>query len=101
MSNDERDKFNAQLFKAVASLQTPEEVEMFLRDLLTRSELRMAATRLEVAKELITTDKSYRDVSASMPISTTTVTKVARAIKDDGHGGYKVVLDRMSKPKIK
>ena len=101
MSNKDNKTFNKQLFAAVASIKTPEEAEKFLKDILTRSELRKVATRLEVAKALSATNKSYRDISSFIPVSTTTVTMVSRSLKDDGYGGYKIVLDRMLKPEIK
>jgi uncharacterized protein YerC len=46
------DKFDKELIKAFASLKTEKEIENFLRDLLTISEIKEFSKRLNIAKQL-------------------------------------------------
>jgi len=39
--------------------------------------------------------KSYREINALTGVSTTTIGRVARFLKDEPHQGYRTVLDRM------
>ena len=86
------------LADALLSLETREEVDAFLADLCTPSELRAFAERWEVARLLDTGGKSYREIAAEAGASPTTVVRVARFLKEMPHQGYRLVLDRL-KPK--
>jgi TrpR-related protein YerC/YecD len=81
-----------ELFKTIASLRTAEEVERFLRDLCTRSELEAMAHRWEVAK-LLADGLPYLEVAKRAHASTTTVTRVAQWLRN-GEGGYELALRR-------
>lgn len=83
------------LTKALLTLRTPEEVKAFLDDLCTPSELRAFAERFKVARLLDEGQLSYRDISDKTGASTTTVTRVARFLREMPHQGYRLVLDRM------
>lgn len=74
------------------SLRSVNEVERFLRDLCTLSELEAMAHRWQVAKRL---DEGlpYQEVARRTHASTTTVTRVAQWLRR-GEGGYRLVLDR-------
>ena len=80
---------------ALAELQTAEEISRFLVDLCTPAELRALAERWQVAQLLDGTELSYRDISAQTGVSTTTIGRVARFLKDEPHQGYRIVLDRI------
>ncbi len=80
------------LFDAVQSLQTRAEVEAFLRDLCTLSELEAMAHRWEVA-QLLDQGLPYLEVAARTHASTTTVTRVSHWLRH-GEGGYRLALDR-------
>ncbi len=84
------------LSKALLTLRTPEEVKAFLDDLCTPSELRAFAERFKVARLLDEGQLSYRDISEKTGASTTTVTRVARFLREMPHQGYRLVLDRLS-----
>ena len=84
-----------ELFGAIASLRNPEEVERFLRDLCTRSELDAMAHRWEVAK-LPGEGLPYLEVARRAHASTTTVTRVAQWLRN-GEGGYALALRRRSR----
>lgn len=85
------------LARAILALKTEKEVESFLRDLCTPGEIRDFEERWAIAKALNKGDASYRDVSSQLGASITTVTRVARFLKDEPHQGYKMVLNRLTK----
>ena len=83
------------LYDALLCLKTREEVDAFLADLCTPSELRAFAERWEVARLLDAGGKSYREIAAEAHASPTTVVRVARSLKEMPHQGYRLVLDRL------
>jgi TrpR-related protein YerC/YecD len=85
-------KQHRDLFGAIASLRDQGEVERFLRDLCTRSELDAMAHRWEVAK-LLEEGLPYLEVARRAHASTTTVTRVAQWLRN-GEGGYGIALRR-------
>jgi TrpR-related protein YerC/YecD len=80
------------LFDVILELEDAEEVERFLRDLCTLSELQAMAHRWEVAK-LLEQGLPYQEISRQTGASTTTVTRVAHWLRY-GEGGYRQVLER-------
>jgi TrpR-related protein YerC/YecD len=83
---------HAELFRAIASLRTTDEVERFLRDLCTLSELDAMAHRWQVA-QLLDEGLPYLEVARLAHASTTTVTRVAQWLRR-GEGGYSLALRR-------
>lgn len=83
------------LAKALTTIKTAEEMERFLVDLCTPAELRALAERWHVAQILDAGEQSYREINALTGVSTTTIGRVARFLKDEPHQGYRTVLDRM------
>ena len=83
------------LYDALLSLKTRDEVDAFLADLCTPSEVRAFAERWEVARLLDAGGKSYREIAAEARASPTTVVRVARFLKEMPHQGYRLVLDRL------
>ncbi|MGH3056902.1 MAG: YerC/YecD family TrpR-related protein [Gaiellaceae bacterium] len=80
------------LFEAILELADADEVERFLRDLCTLSELQAMAHRWEVAK-LVEQGLPYQEISRQTGASTTTVTRVAHWLRY-GEGGYRLALER-------
>lgn len=80
------------LFEAILSLEDRDEVERFVRDLCTLSELEAMAHRWQVAK-LLDQGLPYQEISKQTGASTTTVTRVAHWLRH-GEGGYRTALDR-------
>jgi TrpR-related protein YerC/YecD len=99
MSNDAQNESRENLALALTSVKTAEEMERFLVDLCTPAELRALAERWHVAKLLDAGEQSYRDINALTGISTTTIGRGARFLKDEPHQGYRAVLDRMERQK--
>ena len=83
------------LYDALLSLKSRDEVDAFLADLCTPSEVRAFAERWEVARLLDAGGKSYREIAAEAQASPTTVVRVARFLKEMPHQGYRLVLDRL------
>jgi TrpR-related protein YerC/YecD len=80
------------LFEAIRSLEGSDEVEAFLRDLCTLSELEAMAHRWEVVK-LLDEGFPYHEISRRTGASTTTVTRVSHWLRH-GEGGYRTALAR-------
>jgi TrpR-related protein YerC/YecD len=81
-----------EVFDAILSLESRAEVESFLRDLCTMSELEAMAHRWQVA-QLLDEGLPYLEVARRAHASTTTVTRVAQWLRR-GEGGYSLALKR-------
>ena len=80
------------LVDAFMGLETPEEVRAFLTDLCTPREIVDFAQRLEVAR-LLDEGEPYVDVQTRTGASSTTVSRVSKALKGTA-GGYRSVLSK-------
>lgn len=83
-----------------AALLTPadgEEMKRLLADLCTPAEIRTLAERWHVARLLDATDLSYREIHDATGVSTTTIVRVARFLRQEPHRGYRAAIDRMDK----
>ena len=83
------------LYDAFLTLKSGDDVRSFLKDLCTAQEIRAFAERFRVAWLLDEGQLSYREISDQTGVSTTTVTRVAKYLRDEPHQGYRRVLDRM------
>jgi len=83
------------LAKALTTINSSKDMELFLVDLCTPAELRALSERWHVAQLLDEGSQSYRDINAQTGVSTTTIGRVARFLKDEPHGGYRQVLNKM------
>ena len=86
-----------ELFEALRSLKSRQELEAFLRDLCTLGELEAMAHRWQVAR-FLELEFPYVEIAQRTGASTTTVTRVAHWLKH-GEGGYRVALSRAPMPK--
>ena len=77
-------------------MKNKKEVEEFLKDLCTPSELRALEERWAVAQLLFKDKLSYREIAAQLKTSTTTVTRVARFLSNEPYQGYKKILQRIT-----
>ena len=80
------------------ALQTPnnrDEMRRLLLDLCTPAEVRTLAERWHVARLLDETDLSYRDIHDGTGVSTTTIVRVGRFLRQESHHGYRLALDRL------
>jgi TrpR-related protein YerC/YecD len=83
------------LYDALLTLRSRQEVEAFLTDLCTPAEVRALTERWRVARLLDRGDLSYREIAEAAQASTTTVVRVARFLKEMPYRGYRLVLDRL------
>ena len=87
------------LAAVLAALRSNEEARALLRDLCTPAEVRTLAERWQVAKLLDTGAMTYREIHDATGVSTTTIVRVARFLKEEQNGGYRLLLDRMKDQK--
>ena len=81
-----------------AALLTPRdggEMRRLLTDLCTPAEIRTLAERWHVARLLDGTRLSYREIQDGTGVSTTTVVRVARFLRQEPHQGYRQALDML------
>lgn len=80
------------------ALLTPRDVEEMRRllvDLCTPAEVITLAERWHVARLLDRTELSYREIQEATGVSTTTIVRVARFLKQEPHQGYRRALDAL------
>ena len=83
------------LYEVLNSLDSVEEVKLFIKDILTRAELRMLKRRWHIANLLIE-GNDIRTTAMKARTSTATVSKVKR-ILEEGHGGFQLAFQKMNK----
>ena len=71
------------------------EMKIFLSDLCTPSEIRSLAERWHVARLLDADEFPYREIHDRTGVSTTTVVRVARFLRQEPHQGYRTAIDRL------
>ncbi len=82
----------AELYKVIASLQTPEECETLFADLCTNKEVEKMAERLYAAK-LLLEGKTYNQVIEETDISSATLSRVSRCVQY-GKGYSSILKDK-------
>lgn len=80
------------LFAAVLTLRTVDEIRAFFRDLCTPAEVEAMADRWAVV-ECLERGLPYREIHRETGVSITTVGRVARYLSD-GNGGYATAVRR-------
>lgn len=85
----------ADLCRALLTPSGPSEMASLLSDLCTPAEVRTLAERWHVARLLDSTDLTYRDIHDATGVSTTTIVRVARFLKQEPHLGYRKALDSL------
>lgn len=87
------------LYEILFSLKNVEEVKLFLKDILTKSELKMLKRRWHIAN-LLYEGYDIRTVAFKSHTSTATVLKI-KQILDEGNGGMYLALRKTSKTQNK
>lgn len=93
--SDHHQKYIKGLCKALLLLKTEKETYNFLKDLCTPAELNAIAERWQIC-QCLNEGLSYREIHAQMGSSLTTISRVARFLKDEPYQGYSVLLDRLN-----
>lgn len=83
------------LAEALAALDNREEARALLADLCTPAEVHTLAERWHVAGLLDEGKLTYREIHEETGVSTTTIVRVARFLRQENFGGYKLLLARL------
>jgi TrpR-related protein YerC/YecD len=83
------------LCKALLTPRSEDEMARLLTDLCTPAEIRTLAERWHVARLLDGSELSYRDIHDATGVSTTTIVRVARFLRQEPHQGYRAAIDRL------
>ena len=86
------------LIDVLTQIDDKKVMKNFLIDITTPAELKTLQERLNVAM-LLDDGLSYKDISTKTGSSTTTITRVARFLKDEKFGGYRWVIKNLLKEK--
>lgn len=84
------------LCRALLTPASGEEMSRLLTDLCTPQEIRTLAERWHVARLLDGTDLSYRDIHDATGVSTTTIVRVARFLRQESNRGYRAAIDALA-----
>ncbi|WP_037499866.1 YerC/YecD family TrpR-related protein [Sphingomonas jaspsi] len=84
-----------ELAEALVRLNDKAEARALLADLCTPAEIHTLAERWHVAKLLDAGELTYREIHDATGVSTTTIVRVARFLRQEENGGYRILLDRM------
>jgi TrpR-related protein YerC/YecD len=87
------DALTGDLCRALLTPRTAEEMRLLLVDLCTPAEIRTLAERWHVARLLDETELSYRDIHDATGVSTTTIVRVARFLRQEPNRGYRGAID--------
>ena len=82
------------LAEALAALRSGEEARALLADLCTPAEIHSLAERWQVARLLDAGTMTYREIHEATGVSTTTIVRVARFLRQEDNRGYRLLLDR-------
>lgn len=84
-----------ELCDALLTPDTQEEMRCLLKDLCTPAELKALAERWHVARLLDGTDLSYREIHDGTGVSTTTIVRVGRFLRQEPYQGYRSAIDML------
>ena len=84
---------NKRLIEAILALESPDEAERFLRDLLTEKEIEEFGKRFQTA-ELLLENVPYSAIEEKTGLSSTTVARVSKWLKGEG-GGYRNIIKKL------
>lgn len=83
------------LAAVLVAIRDEDEARALLRDLCTPAEVRTLAERWQVARLLDEGRMTYREIHDATGVSTTTIVRVARFLKEEANAGYRTLLDRL------
>lgn len=84
-----------ELAEVIVSLTDKAEARALLADLCTPAEVLTLAERWHVAKLVDGGNLTYREIHEATGVSTTTIVRVARFLRQEDNGGYRLLLDRI------
>ncbi len=90
----DRDHAIEQLFQAILGVEGLSDCRDFFDDICTKAEIEEMSRRFLAAK-MLNENASYLEVAEITGLSTATISRVSRALKN-GNGGYARALSRMA-----
>ena len=92
-TNQSADVLLVDFFMAISRIESKNEAELFLSDLLTKKELRMLARRLRIAI-LLSLDFTFSEIVKEMRVGRQTISTVHHWLEEEG-AGYRLVIDKI------
>lgn len=89
-----RAKLIDDLADALVAVDSRAQARAFLADLCTPAEVHTLAERWHVAQLLDAGELTYREIHEATGVSTTTIVRVARFLRQEDNEGYRALLDR-------
>jgi TrpR-related protein YerC/YecD len=83
------------LCEALLTARNAEDMRLLLLDLCTPAEIRTLAERWHVARLLAESGLPYREIHDRTGVSTTTIVRVGRFLRQEPHQGYRRAIDRL------
>jgi TrpR-related protein YerC/YecD len=83
------------VFDAILLLKNRDECVRFFKDLCTPQEFSVFIERWKVCQLLYEQKLSYREIHDQTGTSLATIGRVARFLRDEAHGGYRLILQRL------
>ncbi len=87
------------LIDSFFKIKTKKNLTNFIEDLFSPEETLDLAQRLKIAK-LILDGKTYEEIAAEIPVSTSTISKIGQVIKF-GKGGFALLQNSTKAQKVK
>lgn len=97
LSKAEQEELVFDLVHAMVQAQTVSEASLFLQDVLTKSEMKMLAKRLRIAK-LLLAGMTYKQIEESLHVGHSTVAKIAAWLAERGDG-FRKIIEKLPKKK--
>lgn len=90
-------------WNAITLLETKTETKEFLRNILSHTEIKMVAKRLQIAKMLIE-DYDYQTIKNEVKVTSNTIARISNELNTNGSGLKKIIdriirLEEQKKPK--
>lgn len=85
------------VFDAILLLKNRDECGRFFQDLCTPQEISVLIERWKVCQLLHEKKLSYREIHERTGTSLATIGRVARFLRDESYGGYRLILQRLHK----
>ena len=86
-------KEKRELVEAILSLQNKDEVERFLRDLMTKQEINEFSNRF-LAAQMLSQSIQYNAIIERTGLSSTTIARISKWLKGP-IGGYRLVFNKL------
>lgn len=92
-------------WNAITLIESKEETRKFLRDLLTHTEVKMLAKRIQIAKMLIE-GYDYQTIKNKVKVTSNTIARINNELNTNGQGLKKIVnrlitIEKKARPKPK